>query len=132
MLINYLTYFLYYYIDIVIKNIKIGGEFINKVFEILKTNSQKIKKIFIIFSIISFLIIITSLICYYIFVKSNLNYTESQAEDIALELIDGAIFRREKEIDDGILEYKFDIIDKNNIVREVSVSSKTGAIIDFD
>ncbi|MFR1378531.1 PepSY domain-containing protein [Clostridium neonatale] len=118
--------------DILIKNIKIGGEFINPVLKILKNNPQKIKKIFIIFSIISFLMIIMSLICYYIFVKSNLNYTESQAENIALELIDGAILRREKEIDDGILEYKFDIIDKNNIVREVSVSSKTGAIIDFD
>ena len=132
MLINYLTYYLYYYIDILIKNIKIGGEFINPVLKILKNNPQKIKKIFIIFSIISFLMIIMSLICYYIFVESKLNYTESQAENIALELIDGAILRREKEIDDGILEYKFDIIDKNNIVREVSVSSKTGAIIDFD
>lgn len=103
-----------------------------KLYKKLTNNSKKIKMKCIILLIAIIIIIAIYGICYLMYVKYNINYTESQAENIALNFIDGAILRREKEVDDGILEYEFNIMDKNNVVREVTVSSKTGGIINSD
>ena len=64
----------------------------------------------------------------YNIVKSNINYT------IALSQVPGQVVYVTKDIDlDHLgLEYDIKIKDKNNIIREVTVDSKYGAISDFE
>ena len=70
----------------------------------------------------------------YNIVKSNVNYTEQQAKEIALSQVPGQVVYVTKDIDlDHLgLEYNIKIKDKNNIIREVTVDSKYGAISDFE
>ena len=70
----------------------------------------------------------------YNIVKSNINYTEQQAKEIALSQVPGQVVYVTKDIDlDHLgLEYDIKIKDKNNIIREVTVDSKYGAISDFE
>ena len=103
-----------------------------KIYEILKNNSKKLKNTCIVISVVAGTGVARLGACYYSYVKSNINYTQKQAEEIALSLINGGILRTEKEFDDGILEYKFEIMDDNNIVHEVTINSKTGGITDID
>lgn len=67
-------------------------------------------------------------------IKSNVNYTEVQAKEIALGQVPGQVVRVSKDLDfDHLtLEYEVKIKDKNNIIREVTVDSKFGAISDFE
>ena len=67
----------------------------------------------------------------YNIVKSNINYTKQQAKEIALSQVPGQVVYVTKDIDLG-LEYDIKIKDKNNIIREVTVDSKYGAISDFE
>ena len=66
--------------------------------------------------------------------KSNMNYTEEQAKEIALAQIPGQVVYVAKDLDFDrfTLEYDIKIKDKNNIIREVTVDSKFGAVSDFD
>ena len=70
----------------------------------------------------------------YNIIKSNINYTEKQAKEIALSQVPGEVVYVIKDIDlDHLgLEYDIKIKDKNNIIREVTVDSKYGAISDFE
>ena len=67
-------------------------------------------------------------------VKSNVKYTEQQAKDIALKQIPGKVVyvRKDLDLDRFVLEYDIKIRDKNNIIREVTVDSKFGAVSDFE
>ena len=67
-------------------------------------------------------------------VKSNVKYTEQQAKDIALKQIPGKVVyvRKDLDLERFVLEYDIKIRDKNNIIREVTVDSKFGAISDFE
>ena len=70
----------------------------------------------------------------YNIVKSNVNYTEQQAKEIALSQVPGQVVYVTKDIDLNHLglEYDIKIKYKNNIIREVTVDSKYGAISDFE
>ena len=67
-------------------------------------------------------------------IKSNVNYTETQAKEIALEQVPGQVVYVAKDLDFDrfTLEYDVKIKDNNNIIREVTVDSKFGAISDFE
>lgn len=67
-------------------------------------------------------------------VKSNVKYTEQQAKDIALKQIPGKVVyvRKDLDLERFTLEYDIKIRDKNNIIREVTVDSKFGAVSDFE
>ena len=67
-------------------------------------------------------------------VKSNVNYTEQQAKDIALAQIPGKVvyIKKDLDLDRFTLEYDVNIMDKNNIIREITIDSKYGAISDFE
>lgn len=66
--------------------------------------------------------------------KSNINYTLEQAQSIALEAVNGEVVKVNKkvELEDCSFEYEFKIKDENNILREVTVDSRLGVIIDLD
>jgi len=67
-------------------------------------------------------------------IKSNVNYTETQAKEIALAQVPGKVVYVAKDLDFDrfTLEYDVKIKDKNNIIREVTVDSKFGAVSDFE
>ncbi|MBQ3420397.1 MAG: PepSY domain-containing protein [Romboutsia sp.] len=67
-------------------------------------------------------------------VKSNVKYTEQQAKDIALKQIPGKVVyvRKDLDLERFVLEYDIKIRYKNNIIREVTVDSKFGAVSDFE
>lgn len=68
------------------------------------------------------------------FIKSNINYTQSQCEKIALDKVPGTIIKTEKEINEESLSltYDFKIKEKDNVLNKVEVDSRSGAIIDID
>ena len=70
----------------------------------------------------------------YHFIKSNINYTQSQCEKIALDKVPGTIIKTEKEINEESLSltYDFKIKVKDNVLNKVEVDSNSGAIIDID
>ena len=98
----------------------------------LTIDKKKIRNTVINFFVAGILISAIGVTGYYIYVKSNINYTEAQAEEIALTFINGGLIKKEKEIDDGILEYKYKIITPDNLIYKVTVSAKTGKVIDID
>lgn len=67
-------------------------------------------------------------------IKSNINYTKEECRNIALKCIPGEVIREETDInfERATIEYNFKIKDKSNMLREVEVDSKIGAIIDLD
>lgn len=109
-------------------------DILNKIIETVKSNKQKIKKtIIIIFSIA----IIGSGIAagsLYTYAKSNTNYSENQMKEIAIKKIPGEVIniKKEFEIEDATFEYTFFIKNKENILQEITISSKSGAITDID
>lgn len=60
------------------------------------------------------------------------NYTLDQAKEIALKKVPGTIVNTKEEVDDGIVEYEIQIKDKENMLQEVNVDGKTGAITEID
>lgn len=107
-------------------------EIINKVNNTLKNNKKRIIRVVVSSGVVIVIALIGSGFLYYNHVKSNINYTQEQAQNIALQLVQGEVIKSSKDIDDGELEYEFKIKDKNNILREVVVSSNSGAVIDCD
>lgn len=86
-------------------------------------------------------------------VKGNVNYTEEKAKDIALDKVKseikynledskkialdkvkGEVIKTKEDFDDDnmSLVYEFEIKGNDNMLYEVEVDSKTGAIVDFD
>ncbi|WP_294157322.1 PepSY domain-containing protein [uncultured Clostridium sp.] len=102
------------------------------IYKNLNIDKKKIKNTVIKFLSAGILISGIGAAGYFMYVKSNINYTEVQAEEIALTVINGGIIKKEKEIDDGILEYKYKIITPDNLIYKVTVSAKTGTVIDID
>lgn len=76
------------------------------------------------------LIIIIAGVGLFALAQSNVNYTENQLEEIALGQIPGEVVdvKTEFELEDLAFEYNFYIRDEDNIMREITVSTKTGAI----
>lgn len=70
----------------------------------------------------------------YSYIKSNIKYTESQCEKIALDKVPGEIIKTEKDINEDTLSltYNFKIKGEDNLLNEVEVDSKSGAIIYID
>lgn len=70
----------------------------------------------------------------YAYVKSNENYSQEQLEKVALKQIPGEIVGVKKDLDDDNMSvvYEFKIKDKNNMLNEMELDSKTGAIVDVE
>lgn len=70
----------------------------------------------------------------YAYIKSNTNYSQAQLEKEALKKMPGEIVGVKKDIDDDTMSisYEFKIKDKNNMLNEIELDSKTGAIIDIE
>lgn len=68
------------------------------------------------------------------FVKSNTKYSQEKLKEIALSKIPGEVVGVKKDIDEDSmsLTYEFKIKDKNNMLNEIELDSKTGAIIDIE
>lgn len=66
----------------------------------------------------------------YFVAQSNVNYSQAELQEIALQQIPGEVtdVKTELEIEDLAIEYNFYIRDEENIMREITVSTKTGAI----
>lgn len=109
-------------------------EVLNKILEGIKENKKKITKII---SIVVGVVIIGSGILggtVYSYAKSNINYSEKQLEEIAIKKIPGQIIGVKKELDfeEATFEYTFQIKDEENILQEITISSKSGAITDIE
>ena len=108
------------------------NEKINLIVKTIKEEKRKIKKIAVKLMVITGVVAGIIAVAFYGYVKSNINYTRSEAEKIALTSINGQIVGSRIDLEDGILEYEFKIKDGNNRLYEVKVNSKYGAITDID
>ena len=99
-----------------------------------KSTIKKLKKVAII--TLSSVIILGGAGAYagYNYIKSNINYTQADCENIALGKIPGEIIKAQKDINKETLSltYEFKIKGKDNLLNEIEVDSKSGAIIDID
>lgn len=107
---------------------------LNNIIEKIKDNKKKIRKIILITVAI---VIIGSGIAVgtiYGYARSNINYSEKQLEEIAIKKIPGEVMniKRELEFEDATFEYTFYIKDKENILQEITLSSKFGVITDIE
>lgn len=60
------------------------------------------------------------------------NYTLEQAKEIALKKVPGSLVSAKEDVDDGVVEYEIEIKDKDNMLQEVNVDGRTGAITEID
>ena len=109
-------------------------DILNNIIETIKNNKKKIGKIV---AIIAAVAIIASGIgagVIYSNAKSNINYNEKQLEAIAVKKIPGEVVnvKKELEFEDATFEYTFQIKDKENMLQEITLSSKSGAITDIE
>lgn len=104
--------------------------YLEKIKRFLRKNKKKI----IIGASVIVLLIVLAIVGIFTIIKSNVNYTKEECRNIALGYINGEVVREGLGFDFERLaiEYKFIIKDNNNLLREVEVDSKIGAIIDFD
>lgn len=107
---------------------------LNNSAEKVKVNKKKIIKVGV--SIVTIAIVGAGIFCgvVYSYAKSNVKYDKSAAELIALQKVPGHIVKFQKEInfEDATFEYKFEIKDEDNMLKELTVSSKSGAITDIE
>ena len=108
------------------------NEKINLIVKTIKEEKRKIIKTMIKLMIVLGVIGVIIAGIFYGYVKSNINYSRSEAEKIVLTSINGQIVGYRIDLEDGILEYEFKIKDGNNRLYEVKVNSKYGAITDID
>ena len=106
------------------------NEKINLIVKTIKEKKRKIIKTMIKLMIVLGVIGVIIAGIFYGYVKSNINYSRSEAEKIALASINGQIVGYRIDLEDGILEYE--LKDGNNRLYEVKVNSKYGAITDID
>ena len=106
----------------------------NNTLEKIKTIAKKQKKK--IFMAIGGIILLGGIctVGIYSIIKSNVNYSVVEAQEIALKAVNGQVIKVEKEIEleDLSYEYNFKIKSVNNILMEVTVDSKYGIITDID
>lgn len=95
-----------------------------------RTLGKKRKSIIIGVSVIGLLIVL-GVGGIFAIIKVNINYTKKECRNIALGYVQGEIVIEEADIDFErfTIDYKFKIKDKNNLLREIEINSKTGAII---
>lgn len=107
---------------------------LNKISEVAKVNKKKIIKIGVTLGVVGVVSVGALGWMMYSFTKTNINYDQSKAQEIALKKIPGDIVKVENELDfdSATLEYEFEIKDKENMLKKIAVSSKSGAIIDID
>lgn len=105
---------------------------IDKIIEDVKFKKKKLIKTAVKLMIAAVIAIGIAGVAFYAYVKSNINYSRSEAEEIALMNINGQVVGYGIDLEDGILEYEFKIKDGNNKLYEVKVDSKYGAITESD
>ena len=110
----------------------------NKYFENIREIIRKGKKKIIrrISILIVFLAVMATgfTITIYNIAKSNINYTVEEAKEIVLQAVKGELLHVNKklELDNLSFQYEFKIKNSNNMLMEVIVDSKLGAITDMD
>lgn len=102
--------------------------------EMLKEKKGKIKKFVILTLTGSILLAGIGAGTAFAYVKSNTKYSQEKLKEIALSKIPGEVVGVKKDIDEDSmsLTYEFKIKDKNNMLNEIELDSKTGAIIDIE
>lgn len=105
---------------------------INYIKETIKDKKRKIKKFVLTVVIGGVVIVGVSVAGFVAYVKSNINYTREEAQQVALTSINGQVVNSRTNIDDGSLRYEFTIKDGNNRLYEVEVDSRYGAITDME
>ncbi len=109
-------------------------DFLIKIKEKIINNKEKIKKVILIATGIA--VIVSGLVVggIYSYANSNMNYSQNQLQEIAIKRILGEVvnIKRELEFEDAEFEYTFYIKDKENMLHEISLSSKHGAITDIE
>ena len=109
---------------------------IEKVVEGLKKNKKRIIKSISIFGIVIIGLGVAGTTVLYNKAKSNINYTEEQAKEIALKLVPGEVVKIRKDLNLDLeyctFEYEIKIKDANNVLREVNVDANLGVITDLD
>ena len=107
---------------------------IEKIVEGLKKNKKRIIKSISISGVAIIGLGVAGATVLYNIAKSNVNYTEEQAKEIALKLVPGEVVRVRKDLDleHCTFEYDIKIKDENNVLREVNVDASLGVITDLD
>lgn len=107
---------------------------IEKIVEGLKKNKKRIIKIISISGVVIIGLGLAGSTVLYNITKSNINYTEEQAKEIALNLVPGEVVRVRTDLDleHCTFEYDIKIKDENNVLREVNVDASLGVITDLD
>jgi uncharacterized membrane protein YkoI len=115
-----------------IENYKNEG--VEKGMKVLKEKKGKIKKFAILTLTGSIVLAGIGTGTAFAYVKSNTKYSQDKLKEIALNKIPGEIVGVKKDIDEDnmSLTYEFKIKDKNNMLQEIELDSKTGAIIDIE
>lgn len=107
---------------------------LSKVVEKIKINKKKIMKVVIL--VVGIFIIGSGVAAgvLYNYAKSNINYNQKQLEEIAIRKIPGEVvnIKKEFEFEDTAFEYTFYIKDKEGMLQEITLSSKSGAIMDME
>lgn len=100
----------------------------------IKDNKKKIIKRLSILTIVGIIGAGALGISVFTYAKSKINYNENQLKEIALNKVPGEVIKVKKEFneDDFTFEYEFKIKDKENILREITVNTNSGAITDFN
>ncbi|MDU1539996.1 MAG: PepSY domain-containing protein [Paeniclostridium sordellii] len=110
------------------------NEGVEKGMKVLKEKKGKIKKFAILTLTGSIVLAGIGAGTAFAFVKSNTKYSQEKLKEIALSKIPGEVVGVKKDIDEDSmsLTYEFKIKDKNNMLNEIELDSKTGAIIDIE
>lgn len=110
------------------------NEGVEKGMKVLKEKKGKIKKFAILTLTGSIVLSGIGAGTAFAFVKSNTKYSQEKLKEIALSKIPGEVVGVKKDIDEDSmsLTYEFKIKDKNNMLNEIELDSKTGAIIDIE
>ena len=104
------------------------------IIENIKKNKKRIVRGILISGVIIVGLGVAGTAVLYNIAKSNVNYTEEQAKEIALKLVPGEVIRVRKDLDleDCTFEYEIKIKDENNVLREINVDANLGVITDSD
>lgn len=110
------------------------NEGVEKGMKVLKEKKGKIKKFAILTLTGSIVLAGIGAGTAFAYVKSNTKYSQDKLKEIALDKIPGEVVGVKKDIDEDSmsLTYEFKIKDKNNMLQEIELDSKTGAIIDIE
>ena len=109
-------------------------KYLEKLKEILMENKKRLIKKFLIAIVMIIILGIAGASFIYSKAKNNINYTVEQAQEIALQSVQGEVIgvKKKLELDTLSFEYEFKIKDSNNMLIEAVVDSKLGVITDLD